>query len=118
MKNDKMSIYELIDSKLHITFTQLKQVMIDYNDCLADDFIPKCTVSAVIVYKGSSFEKSYSEKERSYLVTNNNKMFRSGVCGNSLFADCLDGRDLGVNLEWYRGEWVVDYCYFVKNEND
>lgn len=63
------------------------------------------------MYKqGDYFKKEYTEKERSYRVSSNNKAFIPGQIGNSIFADCLDGMDIGVDLNYYRN-WVVDYCY-------
>lgn len=66
----------------------------------------------IVVYKqGNYFKKQYSKKERSYRVSSNNKAFIPGQLGNSIFADCLDGVDIGVRLDYYR-DWIVDYCYF------
>jgi hypothetical protein len=71
-------------------------------------------LTAVAVIKASSFDKPYSETERSYKFTSDNKAF-IGACGNSIFADCLDGVDLGVRLDWYlhEGGWKIDYCYIL-----
>jgi len=66
----------------------------------------------VVVYKqGDWFNKTYTETERSYRVSSNNKAFIPGQIGNSIFGDCLDGRDLDVRLDWYNSDWEVDYCY-------
>ena len=68
-------------------------------------------LSAVIVYKASNFTKPYTEKERSYRVTNNDgKAFFEGMLGNSIWGDCLDGKDLRVRLD--RHEWEIEYAYF------
>lgn len=66
-------------------------------------------ITGVIVYKQSSFDKEYTEEERSYRVSSDNKCFFSKI-SNSMYGDCLDGKDLGVRLDWYN--WDVDYCYF------
>lgn len=73
------------------------------------------TISVVAVISKDSFEQNFTELERSYKFTNDNKRFKSHCIGNSIFADCLDGKDLGVRLDWYifGGGWVVDYCYIL-----
>ena len=77
--------------------------------------------SAVIVFTVDSFDKEYSEEARSYRVWADSKAFNPSALGYSLFGDCLDGKDLGVRLDWYmkRGSkdgWVVDYCYMEEVE--
>ena len=75
-------------------------------------------LEGVVVFTEDSFSKSYTEKERSYRTDNDQKAFLPNQCGNSIFADCLDNRDLGVRLDWYmHGEerWKVDYCYLLNN---
>lgn len=72
----------------------------------------------VIVYKqGDYFKQEYNETERSYRVTSDNKWFIPGQIGRSLFADCLDGLDIGVRLDYYP-DWKVDYCYMEEDKND
>ena len=48
-----------------------------------------------------------------YEFTSDNKYFLGNMSGNSIYADCLDGKDLGVRLDWYLGQWEIDYCYIV-----
>lgn len=68
-------------------------------------------ISAVIVYKQSNFNKPYTEQQRSYRINNfGGKRFFDGLCGNSIFGDCLDGSEEMVRLDYYN--WEVDYCYF------
>lgn len=70
------------------------------------------TITAVAVIAESSFDKHYSEISRSYAFTNQNKAFIADQCSNSIFANCLDGTDSGVRLDWYvPSEWKVEYCY-------
>lgn len=70
------------------------------------------TITAVAVITEDSFNKPYSEFSRSYEFSNQNKAFISNMCSNSIFADCLDGTDTGVRLDWYiPTTWKVDYCY-------
>ena len=76
----------------------------------------KHPITGIVVYKqGDYFKKEYTEKERSYRVSSNNKAFIPGQIGQSIFADCLDGIDIGVRLDWYR-DWIVDYCYIEENK--
>jgi hypothetical protein len=76
---------------------------------------------AVVVFKPESFENEFTETERSYTVYSNAKYFDPDMIGNSLFGDCLDGKDEGVRLDRYMSllpnegkRWIVDYCYITK----
>lgn len=74
----------------------------------------KDAIHGIVVFKQESFTEPYTETQRSYRVSSNNKAFIAGQISNSIFADCLDGTDLGVRLDWYmHGDkgWKVDYCY-------
>ena len=62
-----------------------------------------------VCYKQSNFTQPYSEESRTYEFRSDNKYFIAGCGGRSIFADCLDKKDLGVRLDWY--EWDVEYCY-------
>lgn len=72
--------------------------------------------TAVIVFKPESFpDREYTEEERSYRVSSDNKMFKSGMCGYSLFGVCLANSDeyerLDYRMRGYEGpRWIVDYC--------
>lgn len=75
----------------------------------------------VIVFKQhKNWDKQYTEPERSYVVYGDNKYFKHGLCGNSLFGTNLTKDDCGVRLDWYmfNGEdsWEVDYCYLLEDE--
>jgi len=73
---------------------------------------------AVAVIKESSFNKPYTETERSYQFSSDNKAFKDGKIARSIFSNCLDGKDLGVRLDWYLDDgWDIDYCYLVKGGN-
>lgn len=76
---------------------------------------------AVIVFKLESFNRPFTEEERSYKFTRNNKYFNPNANGNSLFGNCLDGRDNDVRLDIYMHRlpeegtrWLEDYCYITK----
>ena len=76
-----------------------------------------CVMVAVITK--DSFRKEYTLKERSYAFTNHNKFFIPENLGNSIFADCLDGKDVGIRLEQHIRtlDWNVEYCY-IKEERE
>ena len=75
-------------------------------------------LEGVIVFTEDSFENPYTETERSYWVTNDNKAWIRGMSSNSIFGNCLDGKDLGVRLDWYMYDgWKVDYCYLLESES-
>lgn len=77
------------------------------------------TIYGVVVMTADSFNKPYTETERSYRCSNHNKAFIANQCSNSIFADCLDGTDDGVRLDWYiPTDWKVDYCYFEEEKVD
>lgn len=75
---------------------------------------------AVIVFSNESFSsQELSIEERSYKVSSGAKYFDPQMIGNSLVGNCLDGKDLGIRLDWYMGQpkgkrWEVEYCYIVK----
>lgn len=75
---------------------------------------------AVVVFKSESFSNYYSLKERSYVICRDNKWFKPYALGCSLFGNCLDGKDMGVRLDWYMRDtehpWIIDYCYIISEE--
>lgn len=72
-------------------------------------------LKGVIVFTQDSFDKTYTEVERSYEVTSDNKAFLPNMISNSIFGNCLDGIDNGVRLDLYiYGGWKIDYCYITE----
>lgn len=76
---------------------------------------------AVIVFTKDSYSRDFSETQRSYEVSRDNKYFDPNMIGNSLFGSCLDGTDDDVRLDRYihrlpeEGHvWKVEYCYITK----
>ncbi|WP_090739338.1 hypothetical protein [Paenibacillus sp. Mc5Re-14] len=77
---------------------------------------------AVIVFSDESFgNRGFTVEERSYKVSGDAKFFDPNMIGSSLFGNCLDGKDIGVRLDWYMNlkpdegrRWEVEYCYIVK----
>lgn len=73
-----------------------------------------------IVVAQSSFDKPYSEEDRTYEVSSNNKAFQPGKLGYSIFGTSLTGSDVGVRLDWYLqdeqggdGGWEIERCYIL-----
>lgn len=92
-----------------ITFKELGEIMWDYNQDHKNGEDSNSTITGVIVYKESNWDKPYTETERSYRVSNHNRRFQANKIANSLYGYCLDGKDMGVRLDWYN--WDVEYCY-------
>lgn len=74
-----------------------------------------------ILFSEDSFAKPYSEAERTYIVSSNNKAFIPGMGGYSIYGSSLDGSDSCVRLEGYmaaeRGGskgWKIERCHLVE----
>lgn len=77
-------------------------------------------LDAFVTFTEDSFDKPYTKRERTYLLSSDNKAFRPAG-GYSIFGSCLDGTDVGVRLESYMKEekggkdgWKVENCGLVK----
>ena len=99
-----------------ITFTELRDYFYTHNK--ACNWVTD-VLKAVIVFTPDSFDKEYSEESHSYEIRSDANTFRNTI-SNSLFANCLDGTDQGVRLDWYMeyygnkdNGWKVDYCYLI-----
>jgi len=80
-------------------------------------------LTGYIVISPASFEKEYSLKSRTYVVSSDNKAYRPNMGGYSIFASSLDGSDPCVRLEQYmsseRGDpngWQIERCYMEADE--
>lgn len=100
-----------------VNYRQFKHLMSEFNDTEVSEGEK---LFGVIVITEDSFNEEYSEEARSYVVSNSNKAFISGMGGYSIFGSSLDGMDECVRLDAYLecergGEngWKVDYCYFL-----
>jgi hypothetical protein len=102
-----------------ITWSEFKEAMWNFNE--KHGYTTKGNkerLEGVIVFTQDSFSKPFTERERSYQTDNDQKAFLPNQCSNSIFADCLDGMDLGVRLDWYMHDdktpWKVEYCYLLE----
>lgn len=78
-----------------------------------------------IVFSADSFTAPYSEEERTYVVSSNNKAFQPNMGGYSIYGTSLDGSDVNVRLEQYmhlerggKDGWKVERCYMKRDEFD
>lgn len=77
-----------------------------------------------IVFTADSFDKPYTEEQRTYVVSSNNKAFIEGMGGYSIYASSLDGSDKCVRLESYmvdehggKDGWKIEKCYVKDDSN-
>ena len=102
-----------------ITWSEFEKAMWKFNE--AHGYTTngnKERLRGIVVFTEDSFSKPYTVKERSYEVDSDQKAFLPNQIGYSIFGDCLDGRDLGVRLDWYmkdKNPWKVEYCYLLEN---
>lgn len=74
-------------------------------------------LTGYIIFSQESFNKPYDEKSRTYAVSSDNKAFKAGLGGYSIYGSCLDGSDPCVRLDGYmRGEnaWKIEKCYMIE----
>lgn len=71
-----------------------------------------------IVFTEDSFLEPYTEEQRTYVVSSDNKAFKPNMGGYSIYANSLDGVDKMVRLEAYmaaehggKNGWKVERCY-------
>lgn len=70
--------------------------------------------TAVIVFSSKNFpNKNYTEKERSYESYSDQWGWDYSKSGRCRIANCLDGIDNGVRLDYYN--WEVEYWYWKEN---
>ena len=87
---------------------------------LADYLTVNHDKKGVVVFKQHpSWEKQYSEEERSYVVSGDNKFFYDNMISFSIFGTNLTKTDCAVRLDWYmfspdEDRWEVDYCYLLE----
>lgn len=69
-----------------------------------------------VTFTEDSFDREYSDESRTYRISSNNKAFLPNANGYSIYANCLDGLDCGVRLDWYmedegiRSGWKIEDC--------
>lgn len=99
-----------------ITFAQLEETFSKFNQEHRSEVTQfgKCHLMGAIVFKASNWPgKDYDLESRTYITQSDNKYFMPDMGGNSLYADCMDGSESGVRLDWYLSSWEVEYCYLI-----
>ncbi|MGX8833952.1 hypothetical protein ACWG0P_07035 [Amedibacillus sp. YH-ame6] len=98
-----------------VTFEQVRDIFNRHNEINGTNRKSNVNVlKAVVVFSSDSFEDEYTETERSYEIRSDAKMFNADMISNSLFGNCLDGKDMGVRLDHYMYDgWKIEYCYVV-----
>lgn len=106
--------------KKRMSWQELYRYMVEFNEkhnITCKGFGPKVTAVAVITE--DSFDAEYTEEQRSYRFTNHNKAFIPSNLSRSIFADCLDGTEMGIRLDWYLGDrWIVEYAYIESEDEE
>lgn len=84
---------------------------------------PKEHLTAYITFAPESFapDSNYTQRERTYVVSSDNKAFRPHTGGFSIFASCLDeNSDPCIRLDQYMADihggkngWIVEDCCLV-----
>lgn len=98
----------------NMTFNELCEKCYQHNKAnnIQTQYGDKHALKCFVVVSQNSFNKPFTELERTYTFTSDNKYFIARMGGNSIFADCLDGKDEGVRLDWYIGVWDFEKCWY------
>lgn len=94
-----------------MTYEEMKDLFWKHNEDnnIRTKGVDKTPLYAIIVFSQDNWEKQYSETDRSYRVSSDNKAFIPNQLGYSIFMDCLNGHDNGVRLDWYN--WKIEKIY-------
>lgn len=104
-----------------MTYSEMKKYLREYNK--THNYIEEVINGYVVITK-DSFNKEYTEEERTYEVSSDNKAFIPGMLGYSIYGNCLDGKDRGVRMDNYLeeehngGGWKVEKCYIRTVKGD
>ena len=109
---------ERMNEMKKITWDELTNAMIEFNkehDITSKGTKSDTRLNGVVVFTENSFDKFYTVEERSYKFDNHNKAFIPSSLSNSVFANCLDGKDTNVRIDMYISgdwdKWDIEYCY-------
>lgn len=98
----------------------IKDMMYRLNRDKAIGLNKNVTMKGFIVFTEDSFDVEYTECQRTYWFTNDNKAFKDNMSGYSIFGSCIDGTDNCMRLDKYikeeHGEWTVEKCWVVIEE--
>lgn len=97
-----------------MTYNEMKKYFREYNK--THNHIEEA-INGYIVITQDSFNREYTEEERTYEISSDNKAFIPGMLGYSIYGNCLDGIDRGVRMDYYLEEepngcgWKIERCY-------
>lgn len=99
----------------HITYSALDKAMCDHNRQLKkmgkDARNSEGAITGIVVFKEGVLNDD-NLLARSFRVASNNKAYIDGMCGYSVFAECLDNRCWGCyRIEHLLSDKYVEYCY-------
>ena len=82
-------------------------------------------LTAHIVFTADTFKKPYSEFERTYEVSSDNKAFQSRMGGYSIYGASLDGVDPCLRMEGLMADemggkdgWKIEKCYLLDSARE
>ncbi|MBQ7701774.1 MAG: hypothetical protein IJT54_05155 [Candidatus Methanomethylophilaceae archaeon] len=100
-------------------YRELKQRMMKHNEGFTFKGDDPSPIYAVVVLKDSNFEDNYTELQRSFRFSSDNKAFLRSMSSNSIFATSMDGKNVVRlhDLIWdENGTYRIDYCYIEGDE--
>ena len=103
-------------SRTKLTWNEVCKLMKQHNkqNNITSKGEDKSPLRAVVVFPENTFSKSFTETERSYRFSSDNKGFLPNMNSSSIFGSCLDGTDNNIRLDNYiYYSWKVDYCYLI-----
>lgn len=75
-----------------------------------------------IVFTADSYNAPYSEFERTYEISSNNKAFQPNMGGYSIYGSCLDGSDSCLRMEGLMANekggkdgWKIEKCFLIED---
>ena len=79
---------------------------------------PKYHLDGLITFSdlGTYEDPSNTQRDRTYIVSSNNKAYKPNSLGYSIFGTCLNGTDTGVRLESFMREplaWIPGECGLI-----
>lgn len=78
-------------------------------------------IGYVVFKQNPTWNREFSEEDRTYIVEGNNKFFYDNMISSSIWSSNLTGTDKGVRLDHYMfyekepARWEIDYCYILEN---
>lgn len=94
-----------------MNYKELKKIFREHEAANPDHHL-----TGYITFKEESFDKPYTEEQRTYCVSSDNKAFQPDKCGYSIYGACMDGSEI-VRIDLTMAEehgskdgWKVEDC--------